>query len=357
MGYVLPEVRRQRAYSLKAPPAAPVKLNQNEAPEDLPADLKERLLNRFRGLDWRRYPDFEPTLLKSALATSDGWRRDGVLIGNSSNELLTLLMRSVIGPGDTVTLATPSFSLYPLHLDVAGARIRQVPLRSDQDFAYDEEALLAAARTSKLVLLASPNNPTGSVLARQTVKRLIEETEALVVIDEAYRDFANQDLAPLLGPKTPLVLLRTWSKALALAGLRFGYLLGPPALCAELHKVVLPYGVNSLTQAAVQELLSHRRLLEARVQAVQEERSSLATALRQKGRRVIEGGANFLLFDSSDPSHEFERLLEMGVLVRDLSAAVPGFLRVSIGTPAESARFLDALEEIRLQDALDEMRQ
>ena len=171
-----------------------------------------------------------------------------------------------------------------------------------------------------------------------------------MIIDEAYRDFAEQDLAPLMGPQTPLVLLRTYSKALALAGLRFGYLMGPPALCGELHKVVLPYSVNSLTQAAILDLLGQRPLLEQRVEAVRRERSRLAAALRERGRRVIEGGANFVLFSSADPSGEFQALLDHGVLVRDLSSAVPGFLRVSAGTMAETDRLLDAMDALRLQD-------
>lgn len=354
-GYVLPEVRRQQPYTLKGPPAAPVKLNQNEAADDLSPELKERLLARFRGLDWRRYPEFDPTTLKGALANADGWRSDGVLVGNGSNELLTLLIRSIVGPGDTVALASPGFGLYPLHLELVSARVNRVALSPNQDFAYDEAALLAAARSAKVVFLGSPNNPTGSMLELGTVKRLLAETDALVVIDEAYRDFASQDFAPLLGRQTPLVLLRTYSAAMAMAGLRFGYLLGPPALCSELHKVLLPYNVNSLTQAAVLDLISQRQARVARVAHVQAERSRLAAALRSMGRHVVEGGANFLLFQSTEPGVEFKRLLELGVLVRDLSSSVPGFLRVSIGTRAESDRFVESLEEISLQDALSDM--
>jgi histidinol-phosphate aminotransferase len=261
----------------------------------------------------------------------------------------------VVGPGDTVTLVSPGFGLYPLHLDVAGARILRVELSPEQDFAYDEETLLAAARSSKVVFLGSPNNPTGSLLELKTLKRLLAETDALVVVDEGCRDFANQDFAPMLGRQTPLVLLRTYSAALALAGLRFGYLLGPPAFCTELQKVLLPYSVNSLTQAAVLDLIGQRRARLARVEQVQAERSRLAAALRSMGRRVVEGGANSLLFQSAEPAVEFQRLLELGVLVRDLSSSVPGFLRVTIGTPPESDRFLESLEEIGLQDALSDM--
>jgi histidinol dehydrogenase len=341
--FILPAVRRQRAYELTAPPAAPIKLNQNEAPLDLPVPLKERLLAQFRSLDWRRYPPFDPTPLKAAIAKTDGWRSDGVLVGNGSNELLTLLIRSVVGKGDAVVRPEPCFSLYPLHLDVAGAAQIPVRLELSRDYAYDEGALVEAGRRAKVVLLTSPNNPTGSMLSRATVEHLLGQTDALLVIDEAYREWCGQDFAPLLGADVPLVLLRTYSKSQALAGLRFGYLLGPPSLCAELGKVVLPYAVNSLTQAAVIELLGHPELVPDRVALVTAERARLSARLRAKGRRVIEGGANFVLMSSLEPKFEFERLLGAGVLVRDLSQAVPGFLRVSIGTPAETDRLLELL--------------
>jgi histidinol-phosphate aminotransferase len=342
--FILPAVRRQEAYQLTAPPDAPIKLNQNEAPFDLPVATKEHLLARFRNLDWRRYPPFDPASLKAAIARADGWRADGVLVGNGSNELLTLLIRSVLGPRDAVVRSEPCFSLYPLHLDVAGARQIAVPLELSRDYAYDESALIEAAQNAKVLLLASPNNPTGSVLSRASLERLLlSQTDTLVVVDEAYREWCGQDFAPLLGVDVPLVLLRTYSKSQALAGLRFGYLLGPPTLCAELAKVILPYAVNSLTQAAVVDLLGHPELVRERVAQVIVERSRLSARLRAKGRRVIEGGANFVLVSSSDPRAEFTRLLAAGVLVRDLSRAVPGFLRVSVGTSTETDCLLELI--------------
>jgi histidinol-phosphate aminotransferase len=224
-----------------------------------------------------------------------------------------------------------------------GARQIPVPLELSRDYAYDESRLLEACRGAKVILLASPNNPTGSVLSRGTLEQLLSRTDALVVVDEAYREWCGQDFAPLLGIDVPLVLLRTYSKSQALAGLRFGYLLGPPTLSAELDKVTLPYAVNSLTQAAVLDLLGHPELVRERVAQVIAERRRLSGGLRSKGRRVIEGGANFVLVSSSEPRVEFVRLLAAGVLVRDLSRAVPGFLRVSVGTPAETDRLLELI--------------
>jgi histidinol dehydrogenase len=341
--FVLPAVRQQHAYTLLAPPDAPVKLNQNEAPADLPREVKDALVEKFRTADWRRYPPFDPIELRTRIASLDGWKPEGVLIGNGSNELLTLLIRSVVGPGDTVVRTDPCFSLYPLHLDVAGAVQRLLVLHENEDFAFREDELLAFAQTAKVVLVASPNNPTGSVLRKSTVEKLLSLRTALVVVDEAYREWCGQDFASLLGDDVPLVLLRTASKAQAMAALRFGYLLGPAALCRELHKVILPYSVNTLTQLAALHLLEDETLVKPRLLQVKNERKRMTDKLRAKGRRVIEGGANFVLVSSKSPAEELQRLLKGGVLVRDLSKAVPGYLRVSMGTPEDNDRLLEML--------------
>ncbi|MEN9787059.1 MAG: hypothetical protein RLZZ299_2323 [Pseudomonadota bacterium] len=340
--YALPEVRAQKAYTLEAPPDAPSKLNQNEAPEDLPAVLKERILGRARELDWRRYPPFDDVDLRAAIAARDGWVPEGVLLGNGSNELLSTLFAACVGYGERVAIPHPCFSLYPLHLAARGADIVRIPLREADDFRYDLDDVVVAARGAKIALLTSPNNPTGSVLTAADVRHVLDSTDALVVVDEAYREWCGQDFAPLLAHGR-LVLMRTFSKALAMAGLRFGYMLGPPGLCREVHKLLLPYNVNAFTRAAVEVLLPEEAMLAERVRFVVAERGRMAAALRARGRRVVEGGANFLLFASADPPAEFRRLLAAGVLVRDLSSGVPGFLRVSVGSPEDNARFLGAV--------------
>jgi histidinol-phosphate aminotransferase len=234
-----------------------VKLNQNEGLDDLPDVIKQKVLARLARVDFQRYPPFDPEPLLEEITRADGWRKDGILVGNGSNELLTLLFRSVVGAGERVVRPQPCFSLYPLHLDVLGAVQVPVTLKLDDDFAFAEDVLVERSRAAKVVLLGSPNNPTASVVSPRVVKRLLEETRALVVVDEAYRQFAHQDFVPLLERSGRVVLLRTFSKAMGHAGLRFGYLLGHPALVEELHKVALPYNVSTLTQEAVHVLLEH----------------------------------------------------------------------------------------------------
>ncbi len=340
--WVLPEVRARKAYTLTAPPHAEVKLNQNEAPDDLPDVLKMKVVARALTLDWRRYPPFDDIEMRSILGARDGWDPAGVLIGNGSNELLAALFQTLVGFGERVAIPDPCFSLYPLHLGARGADIRRIPLREEADFEYEPDATLEACRAAKIVFLTSPNNPTGSVMHPGLLRVLKTQTDALIVVDEAYREWCGQDFSTFLSSGR-VVLLRTFSKALALAGLRFGYLLGPPELCDELRKLILPYNVNVFTRAAVAVLMEDDTLLRKRIDFVVAERARLVAELRARGRRVVEGGANFVLFSSENPSAEFLRLLAQSVLVRDLSAAVPGFLRVSIGNETDNARFLAAL--------------
>jgi histidinol-phosphate aminotransferase len=257
--------------------------------------------------------------------------------------LLVALFRTVLGPGERVLRPDPCFSIYPLHLGLVGAEQERLVLSPDDDYRWPVERLVERARAAKVVLLTTPNNPTGSVLTASDIERVLDATRGLVVVDEAYREFCGQDFAPLLRRYPHLVLLRTFSKARGLAGLRFGYLLADPRLVTEIRKVLLPYNVSALTQAAALVLLERRDLVDTRAAATMQARDVLVQALRAKGRRVIEGGANFVLVSSTTPRADFERLLAAGVLVRDLSHTTPGFLRVSVGTDEEHARLLGAL--------------
>jgi len=343
--WVVPLVRGQRAYTLEAPTDVAVKLNQNEAEGDLPSAVKDKVLARYRGLGFHRYASFAPDALVDKIAARDGWRADGTLLGAGSNELLVALFRAVAGLGERVLMPSPCFSIYPLHLALCGADIERLALSPGDDYAFDVDRLVERARAAKVVLVGSPNNPTGSVLPQAAIRRLLDETQALVIVDEAYREFSPEpDAAPLLSTTSRLALLRTFSKARGMGGLRLGVLLADPGLVTEVRKVLLPYTVSTFTAATAEVVLDEPGLIEGRVRRAVAERARVTTALRARGRRVIEGGANFVLMGSSRPTDEFKALLGRGVLVRDTSPATPGFLRVSIGSAADNDAFLVALD-------------
>ena len=351
LALIKPAVRAQSAYTLSAP-AARRKLNQNESPWDVPPELKRDVLAAAERAPWQRYPEFAPPDLLAGLAAHYGWTPEGVLIGNGSNELIQATLSVALDRGDVVVAPAPTFSLYRLLTGVLGGRYRPVPLASD--FAYDVDALIEAAvqDRARIVVLNSPNNPTGSALPEGAVQRVLEETGALVVCDEAYQEFGGPTALPLLRSSSRLVVLRTFSKALGMAGLRFGLALAHPAVAREIAKGKLPYNVNVVTLAAAAAALRHRPALEERVRQIVAQRTRLAARLGAlPGITVYPSSANFILIRCQrHPARDvFRRLLDdYGILVRDVSsgAELAQCLRISIGTAEDVEAVGEAMGEI-----------
>jgi len=348
--HVKPGVRSLKGYTLAARPAA-VKLDQNENPFDLPEKLKRRVVEHALRRPWSRYPEFDPRELLGALASRAGWRADGVVAGNGSNELIEALLRVTVGPGTRVVAPEPTFTLYGLLARILGGELASVPLGSR--FEYDAEALLHAARErgAALTIVCSPNNPTGTAMSVAEVAWLCRESDGLVVVDEAYHEFSGCSVVPLLAEHANLVVLRTFSKAMAMAGLRVGYLLAAPALVREIDKARLPYNVNFFSQQAALAVLEEEQALAANVARLVGLRDQLFAALSaQPGVRPVPSRANFILFEllGADPRAVFEALLHDGVLVRDVTSypRLGSCLRVSVGSEQENARFLASLRAV-----------
>jgi len=356
--HVKPAVREIAAYTLAAR-EAPVKVNQNENPWDLAEAIKRRVLDRALARPWSRYPDFDPRVLVEALAHFAGWRPDGVLAGNGSNELIQALLMVTVGPGTRVVVPEPTFTLYAHLTRILGGeavRVRLVPGRaaaSDPDapaVQYDVSALLAARREHRaaVTIVCSPNNPTGSSLSLADVERLCRDGDGLVVIDEAYHEFAGETVVPLLERHPNLVVLRTFSKAKALAGLRVGYLMASPDLVREIDKARLPYNLNFFSQLAALGALEESEALDRTVAGIVAERERLLSRLADlPGVRAWPSRANFFLLEllSASPRAVFESLYRRGVLVRDVTAypTLSRCLRVSVGTPWENETLVRAL--------------
>jgi histidinol-phosphate aminotransferase len=345
--HVKPAVRAVRAYTLAARPAA-VKINQNENPYDVPEGLKRRVLDQALARPWSRYPEFDPKELVAALARAAGWRADGVLAGNGSNELIEAVLLVTVGPGTRVVIPEPTFTLYALLAGILGADVERVALGPDLE--YDVAALVEARRRSgaAVSVVCSPNNPTGGVLSPDDVRRLVAEGDGLVVVDEAYHEFSGQSVVPLLADHPNLVVLRTFSKAMALAGLRVGYLLAAPELVREIDKARLPYNLNFFSQMAALAALDYGPALGRAVERLVASREALLRALRSMpGVRAYPSRANFVLVEvlDGDPKAVFEALYRQGVLVRDVTSypRLSRCLRVSVGSEEENAAFLDAL--------------
>lgn len=351
LALIKPAVRAQAAYTLAAPPARR-KLNQNESPYDLAPELKREVLERAAAAPWHRYPEFAPPELLASLAERYHWRPDGVLVGNGSNELIQATLSVTLGAGDRVVAPSPTFSLYRLLTGVLGGRY--VPVPFGPRFAFDVDRIIetAAREQARVIVLNSPNNPTGSALPEGAVERVLARTRALVVCDEAYQEFGGPSALGLLPRHSRLVVLRTFSKALGLAGLRFGLALAHPAVAREIAKGKLPYNVNLVSLAAADVALRHAPMLAERCREVVRTRDRFVARLAGvPGITAYPSAANFVLVrcEALPAADVFRRLYdEHGILVRDVShsAGLNGCLRISIGTPEDMDAVLDGLAAI-----------
>ena len=351
LALIKPRVRALAAYTLQAPEARR-KLNQNESPFDVPAEVKNAVLALMRDGEWNRYPAFSPASLLARLAERHDWVPDGVLAGNGSNELIQATLAVTIGEGATVVSPIPTFTLYRLLTEVFGGRHLGVPL--GPEYRFDLDALIGAANASaaRVVVVNSPNNPTGTPIPGDGVERLLAETEGLVVVDEAYQDFGGPTAIPLLAEHPRLVVLRTFSKAMSFAGLRFGYALAHPAIAREIAKAKLPYNVNRITLAAAETALGARDAFAQATRRVVEARERLYRKLCEvRGLHAFPSAANFVLIrcEARPAGETFRRLVdEYGILIRDVSATpgLEGCLRITAGTTEDVDAVVDALRTI-----------
>ena len=330
----------------------PVRLNTNENSHPLPEALLDDVAKAVReaaaGLN--RYPDREAAALRTDLAAylGHGLVAEQVWAANGSNEILQQLLQAFGGPGRTALGFTPSYSMH--EIIATGTATGWVDGTREADFTVPAAAAAAqvAAHRPAVVFLTSPNNPTGTALRPDTVEAVLDVAPGMVVIDEAYAEFARPGVpsALTLLPGHPrLVVTRTMSKAFGMAGLRLGYLAADPAVVEALQLVRLPYHLSALTQAVARVALAHAPELLATVEAVKAQRDRIVAELARLGLEAVPSDANFVLFGRFGSARAaWQALLDRGVLVRD--PGLSGWLRVTAGTPAEVDAFLAALAEV-----------
>ena len=350
--HVKPAVRALKAYTLAAR-QAPIKINQNENPFELPEAMKRRVVERALARPWGRYPEFDPHALTTALAEFAGWRPDGVLAGNGSNELIEALLLVTVGPGTKVVIPEPTFTLYALLTSILGGEAVRVALGPDLEYDAETIAQARRQREASVTIVCSPNNPTGT-LWHSALAFLAERLDgrALLVVDEAYVEFADAPSATaLLDRHENVAILRTLSKAHALAGARIGALIAPAALAAFIGRIAAPYPLPSPSIELALAALEPAALEATRVRigAIRAERERLRASLAglRGVRAVWPSEANFVLARFDDARAAFDGALAAGVLVRDVSdqLGLAGCLRITVGAAAENAALLGALDE------------
>jgi histidinol-phosphate aminotransferase len=338
----------------KSPYGAPqkhvrIELNVNEnthpIPEPVARDIIESLARAI--LTINRYPDREFSQLRDSLAgyLGHGLTRDNIWAANGSNEILQQIMQAFGGPGRSVLGFPPTYSMHSIIASGTGTTW----LSADRDAGFEISPRTAVdairAHNPDMVIFCSPNNPTGTPLSLETIEAAYDATDKIVIVDEAYAEFAPEGTASaltLLPGRPRLIVSRTMSKAFAFAGARLGYLAADPSVADALRLVRLPYHLSSLTQAAAVAALEHAAEMLAMVDDIARERDRIVERLTELGYHPWPTWSNFVLFGGVDhPTAVFEALLEQGIIIRDLG--IPGHLRVSAGTGAETSAFLDAL--------------
>jgi histidinol-phosphate aminotransferase len=345
------DLRGMKPYG--APQAAlPVALNVNEnthpVPEDVSSDILDAVGRALR--DVNRYPDREFTALRESFAAylGGGLVREQIWAGNGSNEVLQHLLQAFAGPGRTAFSFDPTYSMYPLLTRGTGAK--WVSGRRADDYTLTPESAVEQVSRARpdVTFLCAPNNPTGTPLSLAVVEAVYDATDGIVIVDEAYQEFAphgTPSAVTLLPGRERLAVSRTMSKAFAFAGARVGYLAADPALIDALRLVRLPYHLSALTQAAATAALQHADTMLSMVDEIVAQRDRISATVAALGYRAHESWTNFVLFgDVADPAATWQALYDRGVLIRDIG--IPHHLRVTAGTADETTAFLDALASV-----------
>ncbi len=333
-----------------------VALNVNENPYPPSARVKADIVKVMNqaGEELNRYPDREAWQLRQDLARYLGFNlaAENIWVANGSNEVMIHLLQAFGGPGRKLLCFPPTYSMYPEYARNTHTGYVTAPRRPD--YGLDVETICAAIEEHDpdVVLICTPNNPTGTSTPVSVIAETLERTRAIVVVDEAYQEFTEvpEDSALALLPRNPrLVVSRTMSKAFALAGARVGYLAAAPAVVDACRIVRLPYHLSAQTQAIARIALAHAPEMLARVEELREQNQAIQSWLRSKGLDVVPSQSNFTLFGTFENRHGiWQGLLDRGVLIRETGPQ--GFLRVSAGTPQQMDSFRQALTDVLIQN-------
>lgn len=331
-----------------------VTLHANESFIPIPPALQDDLDQAYAACDIRYYPDPQASDLRQAAARHYGCRPDMVTVGNGSDEIIDLLLRTLCRPGDPILLMAPDFGVYRHAADLQGLEIHTLAKAPGQ--GLDLAAVLnELARTGAEVLLFSnPCNPTGALTSRASIQALLEKTRATILVDEAYMEFADASVLDLVAQEPRLVVLKTLSKAFGAAGLRIGFAISSPDIAQALDQTAPLYNVGRLNQALATCFFAHPQALVQAVQTIKRSTANLLQGLQDLAQAypdrltVYPTAANFIYMETDDAQDLYARLQAQGILIRCLG---PKALRVSAGSPPDNRRFLDAFSDCLEEDA------
>jgi len=329
---------------------ADVVLSNNEHPANLPSEILGWLSQRISRFQFNRYPDPAASELRSLIAEANGLDPENVLIGNGGDELILDILLAWGGPGRTLIDLPPTFAMYSIDAHITGTNIVSIP--RDDNFGVDADALLGclAQGDVDVVMIANPNNPTGNLCSETLLIDALNASDALVLVDEAYFEFSRHTMRPHMERHRNLVILRTFSKAFSIAGMRVGYLLGHEEVLREIRKVRQPYSVNAFSQWVALKTFRERVVFENAIREIMRERDRIVSGLSEFNEiRVFPSEANFVLFRIEHAAAFWRDLLHThSVLIRDLSRAegLEDCLRVTVGSAEDNTAFMKAIRDV-----------
>ena len=335
---IRPEVAKIKAYEGEKETANyRIDLSGNESPYDLPTHIKEEITDKIMDNSLNNYPNLYTESLRCSIADylKIDVDCDQVIVGNGSDDVLDMLINTFLEPGDRVLAAAPTFSMYRFFSELAGGIYENFSL-AEKEFNFESIKELIKRLEPKMIFLCSPNNPTGELLAPETILKLADIYSGILVVDEAYAEFSNVTLLNHISEHNNLAVTRTFSKAFGLAGIRLGYLVGSRALISQVSKVLKPYNINSITSLIGKIILREEELIEERVNKIVSEREKMHKMYSEyKNWTVFPSSANFVYIEGADTVRFKNMLNNSGIKIRSFNRK-PAAIRITVGTPSEN---------------------
>ena len=324
------------------PVVCSVKLDANEGNKDLFKDLIKDIGDDFY---LNLYPDDNYTQLKEAIVNYIGCKIENISVGNGSSELLDLCVKTFVDTNELILSLDPTFSMYSIYAKIVNSRY--IGAGEGNDFTINVDDVIKSIKENdpKLTIICNPNNPTGTIIKRDDVLRIVKSTDNVVIVDEAYMEFSNESVVDEIENYDNLIVVKTMSKAFSMAGIRTGYLIANEELVKTIEKVRPPYNLNSISALLATKALKQKDKMLSYVENLKVEREKIYEKLLDMGVKAYKSGANFVFF-SSPIDNLAEKLIDNDVLIRKFGGKLDNYYRVTVGSPKENEAFLDAMKKI-----------
>ena len=324
------------------PVVCSVKLDANEGNKDLFKDLIKDIGDDFY---LNLYPDDNYTQLKEAIVNYIGCKIENISVGNGSSELLDLCVKTFVDTNELILSLDPTFSMYSIYAKIVNSRY--IGAGEGNDFIINVDDVIKSIKENnpKLTIICNPNNPTGTIIKRDDVLRIVKSTDNVVIVDEAYMEFSNESVVDEIENYDNLIVVKTMSKAFSMAGIRTGYLIANEELVKTIEKVRPPYNLNSISALLATKALTQKDKMLSYVENLKVEREKIYEKLVDMGVKAYKSGANFVFF-SSKVDNLAEKLIDNDVLIRKFGGKLDNYYRVTVGSPKENEAFLNAMKKI-----------